>query len=143
MRRLALPLLYLALIAAGLAVPLYALNVLFDVAVPGPVAVAEAEPAAQDASAPNAVAANAPATPQKPVWIAPTRQYHYTLPPLPTVEPAATERADPAKKEKTKAKEAKKRERNPAQEARQPRATPEALQAMAAEVVPERTINRD
>ena len=141
MHRLTVPLLYLALIAVGIAAPIYALSVLFDAAVPGAVAVAEAEPAAQNAPTQNAVAANAPATPQKPIWIAPTRQYNYTPPPLPKIEPAATERAAPAKKEKTK--EAKKGERKPAQEAGQPRATPEALQAFAAEVVPERAINRD
>ena len=142
MHRLTVPL-YLALIAVGIAAPIYALSVLFDVTVPGAVAVAEAEPAAQNAPTQNAVAANAPATPQKPIWIAPTRQYNYTPPPLPKIEPAATERAAPAKKENTKAKEAKRPERKPAQEAGQPRATPEALQAFAAEVVPERAINRD
>src|SRR5687767_3910836 len=133
MHRLAVPLVYLALIAAAIAAPIYALSVLFDVA--APIAVAEANSTAAAPTSENAAVQEQTPALQRPVWIAPTRQYNYTPPPLPKIEPAATERAAPAKKEKTKAKEAK-REHKPAQNARQPQASPEAMQAMAAEVVP-------
>jgi hypothetical protein len=148
MRWVVLPLLYICLLVGGLAVPIYAVIVLFQLFAPNPISVAEAEPAAQiEAAAMEPVSAEGQAAPQRPVWVAPTRQYSYTLPPLPEVQPAVEREASKKKDasaKKEKASKKRERESKPAQEARPRRSVqPEAEQAFAAEIVPERVINRD
>jgi outer membrane biosynthesis protein TonB len=145
MRWLVLPLLYISLLVGGLAAPIYAAIVLLDIAAPNPISAAEAEPAASVQA--ETVSAESQAAPQRPVWVAPTRQYSYTLPPLPETQPA-TEREARTKKDasakKEKASKKRERERKPTQEARPRRSVePQAEQAYAAEIVPERVINRD
>lgn len=125
MRRFALPLFYLALVAAALCAPIYAVTLLFETKSQGFISTAEAE---TTAAAPAAAPAARP-----PVWIAPTKQYNYAPPALPKAAPQA-----PVKKE------AKKPARKPAQEARKRRVIEsDAAQAFAAAPLPEPVLNRD